>query len=123
MQKHIDRIRADYNRELKAELMADRQRATAMYLIDQLALRAGNEKGDDEADTVGCCSLRYEHVTLEAPDLVIFDFLGKDSIRFYQRVAVIPQVFKNMKIFKKPPKTTGDMIFDRLDASYPYILP
>lgn len=123
MQKHIDRIRADYNRELKADLMADRQRATAMYLIDQLALRAGNEKGDDEADTVGCCSLRYEHVTLEAPDLVIFDFLGKDSIRFYQRVAVIPQVFKNMKIFKKPPKTTGDMIFDRLDASYPYILP
>lgn len=103
--------------------MADRQRATAMYLIDQLALRAGNEKGDDEADTVGCCSLRYEHVTLEAPDLVIFDFLGKDSIRFYQRVAVIPQVFKNMKIFKKPPKTTGDMIFDRLDASYPHILP
>lgn len=123
MQKHIDRIRADYNRELKADLMADRQRATAMYLIDQLALRAGNEKGDDEADTVGCCSLRYEHVTLEAPDLVIFDFLGKDSIRFYQRVAVIPQVFKNMKIFKKPPKTTGDMIFDRLDASCSYSLP
>lgn len=120
MQKHIDRIRADYNRELKAELMADRQRATAMYLIDQLALRAGNEKGDDEADTVGCCSLRYEHVTLEAPNFVIFDFLGKDSIRFLQKVPVIPQVFKNMKIFKKAPKTTGDMIFDRLDVSYPY---
>lgn len=99
--------------------MADRQRATAMYFIDELALRAGNEKGDDEADTVGCCSLRYEHVTLEAPNFVIFDFLGKDSIRFYQKVPVSPQVFKNMKIFKKLPKTTGDMIFDRLDASHP----
>lgn len=102
--------------------MADRQRATAMYLIDKLALRAGNEKGDDEADTVGCCSLRLEHVTLRAPNIVIFDFLGKDSIRFLQEVEVIPQVFKNMKIFKKPPKTTGDMIFDRLDVSYPTLV-
>ncbi|KAH8151326.1 uncharacterized protein LAJ45_04528 [Morchella importuna] len=117
LKKHIDRIRADYGRDLKSELMADRQRATAMYLIDRLALRAGNEKGEDEADTVGCCSLRFEHVTLKAPDLVIFDFLGKDSIRFYQEVPVIPQVFKNMRIFKKAPKTTGDMIFDRLDTS------
>lgn len=103
--------------------MADRQRATAMYLIDRLALRAGNEKGEDEADTVGCCSLRFEHVTLKAPDLVIFDFLGKDSIRFYQEVPVIPQVFKNMRIFKKAPKTTGDMIFDRLDVSRPHASP
>ena len=38
--------------------------ATAMYLIDHLALRVGNEKSEDEADTVGCCSLRVEHVTL-----------------------------------------------------------
>lgn len=27
--------------------------ATACYLIDKLALRVGNEKGEDEADTVG----------------------------------------------------------------------
>ncbi|KNE72849.1 hypothetical protein AMAG_16954 [Allomyces macrogynus ATCC 38327] len=46
-----------------------------------LALRAGNEKGEDEADTVGCCSLRYEHVTLKEGNKVVFDFLGKDSIR------------------------------------------
>jgi len=31
-----------------------------MYVIDTLALRVGNEKGSDEADTVGCCSLRIE---------------------------------------------------------------
>ena len=30
----------------------------------QLALRAGNEKDADEsADTVGCCSLRVEHIS------------------------------------------------------------
>lgn len=117
LKKHIDRIRKDYVKELKSTIMADRQRATAMYLIDRLALRAGNEKGDDEADTVGCCSLRYEHVTLEPPNKVVFDFLGKDSIRYHDTVTVEPQVFKNLKIFKKPPKTVGDLIFDRLSTT------
>ncbi|KAK5141684.1 hypothetical protein LTR04_002507, partial [Oleoguttula sp. CCFEE 6159] len=117
LKKHIDRIRKDYNRDLKAELMADRQRATAVYLIDQFALRAGNEKGEDEADTVGCCSLKFEHVTLRPPNTVIFDFLGKDSIRCYDEVEVDPQVFKNLKIFKKSPKKEGDEIFDRLTTS------
>lgn len=114
LKKHIDRIREDYTAELKHEVMANRQRATAVYLIDKFALRAGNEKGDDEADTVGCCSLKFEHVTLKPPNKVIFDFLGKDSIRFYDEVEVDPQVFKNLKIFKKPPKGEGDEIFDRL---------
>lgn len=94
--------------------MAVRQRATAMYLIDKLALRAGNEKGDEEADTVGCCSLRFEHITLEQPNKVIFDFLGKDSIRYYNEVAVDNQVFKNLKLFKNEPKKEGDALFDRL---------
>ena len=97
--------------------MADRQRATAIYLIDQFALRAGNEKGEDEADTVGCCSLKFEHITLKPPNEVIFDFLGKDSIRFYNEFKVEPQVFKNLKIFKKPPKRDGDDVFDRLTVS------
>lgn len=102
---------------MKDAVMANRQRATAVYLIDKFALRAGNEKGDDEADTVGCCSLKYEHVTLKPPNIVIFDFLGKDSIRFYDEVEVEPQVFKNLKIFKKAPKGVGDEIFDRLKVS------
>jgi DNA topoisomerase-1 len=115
LKKHIDRIRKDYEKDLHAELMADRQRATAVYLIDKFALRAGNEKDtENEAETVGCCSLKYEHVTLKPPNTVIFDFLGKDSIRFYDEVVVAPQVFKNLKLFKKPPKTNGDDIFDRL---------
>ncbi|AEO70305.1 uncharacterized protein THITE_2121555 [Thermothielavioides terrestris NRRL 8126] len=118
LKKHIDRIRADYTRELKSEVMADRQRATAMYLIDKFALRAGNEKDtENEAETVGCCSLKYEHVTLREPNTVIFDFLGKDSIRFYNEFVVDRQVFKNLKMFKKPPKEEGDDIFDRLTTS------
>jgi DNA topoisomerase I len=118
LKKHIDRIRKDYTKDLKAELMADRQRATAVYLIDKFALRAGNEKDtENEAETVGCCSLKYEHVTLKPPQTVIFDFLGKDSIRFYEEFVVNEQVFKNLKIFKKAPKKEGDDIFDRLNVS------
>ncbi|SMR52998.1 unnamed protein product [Zymoseptoria tritici ST99CH_1E4] len=117
LKKHIDKIRKDYEKELKSEVMAERQRATAVYLIDRFALRAGNEKSDDEADTVGCCSLKFENISLSPPNKVIFDFLGKDSIRFYNEVEVDPQVFKNLKIFKRSPKKEGDEIFDRLTTS------
>ncbi|KAA1473919.1 hypothetical protein DENSPDRAFT_840460 [Dentipellis sp. KUC8613] len=114
LKKHVDRIRQDYQADLTNKVMGLRQRATAMYFIDVLALRAGNEKGDDEADTVGCCSLRCEHVTLEPPNFVAFDFLGKDSIRYYNRVAVQEQVFRNIRLFKKD-KEDGDGLFDRVN--------
>ncbi|KAF7361856.1 DNA topoisomerase I [Mycena venus] len=113
---HIDRIRQNYNADLKSKVMADRQRATAMYFIDKLALRAGNEKGEDEAETVGCCSLKCQHVTLEAPNFVIFDFLGKDSIRYYNRVPVELQIFKNIRIFKEN-KNDEDDLFDRVNTA------
>ena len=64
----------------------------------QLALRAGNEKDSDEqADTVGCCSLRVEHVKLhdsieDKENVVEFDFLGKDSIRYHNFVPVDKRV-------------------------------
>jgi DNA topoisomerase-1 len=114
LKHHIDKIRKDYKKNLKNEMMVERQKATAVYLIDQFALRAGNEKSEDEAETIGCCSLKYENVTLKPPNKVVFDFLGKDSIRFYDEVEVDPQAFKNLKIFKKSPKREGDEIFDRL---------
>eukprot|EP00842_Homolaphlyctis_polyrhiza_P005285 jgi/Hompol1/5758/HPOL_002789-RA len=117
LKKVVAKIRNSYTQQLKDKVMATRQMATAIYFIDRLALRAGNEKGEDEADTVGCCSLRYEHITLEPPNKVIFDFLGKDSIRYYNEVIVDDQVFKNIKIFKREPKKEGDPLFDRLNAS------
>ncbi|KAJ1663495.1 DNA topoisomerase 1 [Coemansia sp. RSA 1813] len=114
----IDKIRKQYTKDLKSNIMADRQRATAMYLIDRYALRAGNEKSDDEADTVGCCSLRCEHITLEPPNIVHFDFLGKDSIRYQRTTDVDKQVWKNLKIFQKgEDKLNSDMLFDRLNTT------
>lgn len=87
----------------------------------QLALRAGNEKDEDTADTVGCCSLRVEHIRLhEKMDdkeyVVEFDFPGKDSIRYYNKVAVEKRVFKNLQLFMEN-KGDGDDLFDRLNVS------
>ena len=118
LKHHITSIRAKNAEELRSKEMAVRQRATALWLIDHLAIRAGNEKGDDEADTVGCCSLRLEHVQLNpTTSEVTFDFLGKDSIRYLNTVRVDPIIIKNLTIFMRAPKTSTDMIFDRLDTS------
>merc|ERR1711884_981539 len=76
---------------------------------------------EDSADTVGCCSLRVEHITLHQEkdgkeNVVEFDFLGKDSIRYHNEVEVEKRVFKNVQLFmdnKKP----GDDLFDRLNTT------
>ncbi|KAL3122538.1 hypothetical protein niasHT_003074 [Heterodera trifolii] len=119
---HVGQIRQQYLADFKSKEMRIRQRAVALYFIDKLALRAGNEKDTDEAaDTVGCCSLRCEHIKLhddmdDLKHVVEFDFLGKDSIRYYNRVPVEKQVFKNLKLFMEE-KDPGDDLFDRLDTS------
>nr|XP_019556093.2 DNA topoisomerase I, mitochondrial [Aedes albopictus]XP_029716522.1 DNA topoisomerase I, mitochondrial [Aedes albopictus] len=119
--KHIDKIRDTYRDEWKSKEMRIRQRAVALYFIDKLALRAGNEKDEDQADTVGCCSLRVEHIDLHKElngkeNVVVFDFLGKDSIRYYNEVEVEKRVFKNLELFKEN-KKPGDDLFDRLNTS------
>ena len=49
----IASIRSGYMADLRHSKMSVRQRAVALYFIDTLALRAGNEKDSDEAaDTV-----------------------------------------------------------------------
>ncbi|KAL7749986.1 DNA topoisomerase 1 [Sorochytrium milnesiophthora] len=116
LKKHIEKIRRDYQAGLKDTSRMERQKAVAVYLIDRFALRAGNEKGEDEADTVGCCSLRVEHISLEENNTVVFDFLGKDSIRYYNEVQVDPQVHKNLRLFKKG-KENGEALFESIDSS------
>ena len=116
LSKYISIIRRDYNKDLNSKDDFVFQRATALYFIDILALRAGNEKGDDEADTVGCCSLRVEHVTLKKPDILVFDFLGKDSIRYHNELQVEPVVFKNIEHLTKNKSKDHDL-FDKLTTT------
>ena len=117
----IDKIREEYMADMKSKEMRIRQRAVALYFIDKLALRAGNEKDEDQADTVGCCSLRVEHIELHdekngEENVVEFDFLGKDSIRYNNSVPVEKRVFKNLKLFMENKKDADDL-FDRLNTS------
>ncbi|XP_045151436.1 DNA topoisomerase 1 [Echinops telfairi] len=121
LKKCVDKIRNQYREDWKSKEMKVRQRAVALYFIDKLALRAGNEKEEGEtADTVGCCSLRVEHINLH-PELdgqeyvVEFDFLGKDSIRYYNKVPVEKRVFKNLQLFMEN-KQPEDDLFDRLNT-------
>eukprot|EP01147_Barroeca_monosierra_P001333 gene1333-4514_t len=117
LHKCVDQIRQNYTNELKSKLMLERQRATALYFIDKLALRAGGEKDPEEqADTVGCCSLRVEHVRRLPENKLVFDFLGKDCIRYYNEVQVEYGIWKNIGHFQKN-KNEGDQLFDLLTAS------
>merc|ERR1711997_385326 len=117
----IEKIRDQYMSDMKSKEMRIRQRAVALYFIDKLAIRAGNEKDEDQADTVGCCSLRVEHIELieqrgDQEFIVEFDFLGKDSIRYHNSVPVEKRVFKNVKLFVENKKQEDDL-FDRLNTS------
>eukprot|EP00756_Hemistasia_phaeocysticola_P054798 Hpha_TRINITY_DN3070_c0_g1::TRINITY_DN3070_c0_g1_i1::g.138583::m.138583/K03163/TOP1; DNA topoisomerase I len=115
--KIIGNIRADYQAKYTSPSLKERQMAVATYFIDRLALRVGGEKNEDEADTVGCCSLRAEHVALlttwgRTPEeekilgplpegdparkkkfWIHFDFLGKDSIRYVNDMELHERVY------------------------------
>lgn len=57
------------------------------------------------------------HEEMDGKEYVVeFDFLGKDSIRYYNKVPVEKQVFKNLKLFMDN-KEPGDDLFDRLTVS------
>ncbi|KAJ3680849.1 hypothetical protein LUZ60_015338 [Juncus effusus] len=123
LKEYIHNIRVNYTRDFTSKDATKRQIAVATYLIDKLALRAGNEKDDDEADTVGCCTLRVENVTCEPPNKLKFDFLGKDSIRYENTVEVELPVYKAIEDFSKSKRSDGkrkgksDDLFDLLDTS------
>ncbi|KAJ7725292.1 hypothetical protein DFH07DRAFT_906685 [Mycena maculata] len=109
LKNHIANIRQNYNVDLESNVVAARQRATAMYLIDKLGLRAGNETGDG---TVGCCSLRTEHLTLEPPNVLVLDVPGTDATRY----SVPSQIFANIRAFTET-KRGGDRLLDCVDTA------
>lgn len=115
---YIDRVRSNYTARIKKKDKAERQLGTAMWIIDVLALRVGNEKDEDEADTVGCCSLRVEHlVFIKDTRQITLDFLGKDSMRYFQTIdfdnygELGVLVYNNIFSFCQGKKPTAD-VFD-----------
>jgi DNA topoisomerase-1 len=116
LKKHIKTIKIKNNENLLSEDIKIKQLSTALYFIDNFALRVGNEKGDDEADTVGVVSLRVEHIENLENNQIKLDFLGKDSVRYVRTFTVDEQVYKNLNDLKKD-KNKDDDIFDKIKTS------
>ena len=99
LKKKIKHIRDENIKNMSSDNIKDKQIATALYFIDNFALRVGNEKSEDQADTVGVTSLRIEHIKLMDNKAILLDFLGKDSVRYKNKVTVSELVYNNIKEF------------------------
>ena len=113
IEKIKDRIVKDMKNEKKRKI------ATACYLIYRTAMRVGDEKDPDEADTVGATTLRKEHIKITS-NTIEFDFLGKDSVRWQETVKAEghdKQFHENLRklVEKKKPK---DEIFDGITSRH-----
>jgi len=95
---NLQKIRSRILRELESKDERSRQVATVCYLIDTLGMRVGDEKDEDEADTVGASTLRVEHVNIEG-NLAEFNFLGKDSVAWHKEETLPDSVVRNLREF------------------------
>jgi DNA topoisomerase-1 len=117
LKKKVNSIRETYEKQLVEGSLKDRQLATALYFIDNLALRVGGKKDKkDEADTVGVTSLRVEHLTLMDNNTIKLDFLGKDSVRYCKKVNVLTPIYNNLIEFIKN-KNKKDELFELINSS------
>ncbi|MBI2546894.1 MAG: DNA topoisomerase I [Candidatus Aenigmarchaeota archaeon] len=115
----IDVIREHVHEGMISGDEKTRQVATASYLIDRLVMRVGDEKDEDEADTVGASTLRVEHVKF-TPENIEFDFLGKDSVRWEKKIRISeadPAFVKNMREFTQN-KNKTDLVFNGIDSRH-----
>jgi len=85
LSKEIESVKTQIVNDMQNKEQKTKRIATACYLIYRTAMRVGDEKDPDEADTVGATTLRKEHVKLTENEIQ-FDFLGKDSVRWKETI-------------------------------------
>jgi DNA topoisomerase-1 len=85
LSKEIEKIKDRMVKDMKNKDPKISRIATVCYLIYRTAMRVGDEKDPDEADTVGATTLRKEHINI-TDNTIEFDFLGKDSVRWQETV-------------------------------------
>ena len=83
--REIENVKAQISKDMQNKDPKTRRISTACYLIYRTAMRVGDEKDPDEADTVGATTLRKEHIKLSG-NTIEFDFLGKDSVRWKETI-------------------------------------
>ena len=109
-------------REIRSKLAArdekERKVATVCYLIDAVGMRVGDEKDEDEADTVGATTLRVEHIKRLDDQAIEFDFLGKDSVRWVKTLtSPDPTLVANMTKFTAGRKPDSQ-IFEGINSTH-----
>ncbi|MGI0018939.1 MAG: DNA topoisomerase I [Nitrososphaera sp.] len=108
--------------------------ATVAYLIFKLAMRVGDEKDPDEADTVGASTLRVEHIKFPQTNgrqQIEFNFLGKDSVPWQKTIDVVSEDTKalhdNLRNFmkgKKPDERIfGDINSRKVNEFFQTVMP
>ncbi len=119
LEENLRPVRAAIRKGMRDSNAKKRQVATVAYLIDRMAMRVGDEKDEDEADTVGASTLRVEHVTVGA-DKIDFDFLGKDSVRWEKTLPLQDEndraLADNLKEFEQG-KTPTDQLFPDITSA------
>jgi len=110
--KQITAIEQHIIKSLDAEDETKRKVATVCWLILKPNMRVGDEKDPDEADTVGAITLRPEHIKIE-DDMLHFDFLGKDCVRWKKSVNAPTAVIRNIEHCAKNSK---EYLFEGVDS-------
>ena len=111
---NLQKIRNRILRDLDSKDQRLRQVATVCFLIDTMGMRVGDEKDEDEADTVGASTLRVEHVKIGGARAE-FNFLGKDSVAWTKSESVPPSVARNLNEFTRG-KRPDDEIFHNVSS-------
>ena len=115
--QEIETVKTKIVKDMESKDAKIRRISTVCWLIYRTAMRVGDEKDPDEADTVGATTLRKEHVELTS-DAIKFDFLGKDSVRWQETVTAVgndKQFHANLKELTVKIKPT-DEIFGNLTS-------
>ena len=119
LEKNIEKVRAYISKSLSSKDPKIRKIATACFLIDKLAMRVGDEKDEDEADTVGASTLRVEHLKFRE-NAIDFDFFGKDYVRWQKTLEISPAdhaALENLMEFCKG-KKPDELIFDGITSRH-----
>lgn len=109
LEKNFKRIEQHILRNLDSDDEKKRKIATVCYLIDAVNMRVGDEKDEDEADTVGATTLGKDNIIIKDDGIVNFNFLGKDSVKWDKDVKLPGNVIRNLRDFMANSK---DFVFD-----------
>ncbi|MFQ6025587.1 MAG: DNA topoisomerase I, partial [Nitrosopumilaceae archaeon] len=115
----IEKVRSEIVKKMSNKDPKERKIATACYVIYRTAMRVGDEKDSDEADTVGATTLRVEHVKL-TDHTIEFDFLGKDFVRWEETVPAEghdKKLYDNLKELTAK-KKDDELIFDGITSRH-----